>query len=657
MRLNIKAVVLWSRTPDTSPRVVPFAPGKLNVITGASKTGKSAVIPIIDYCLGSDKCAIPVERIRKACSWFGIVIVTEEGEKLLARREPGDQQSTGDMYLLEGEEVIVPKSIDGSNTNVSAVKHVLDRLAGLSNLPFDPTGAGGGFQGRPSFRDMLAFCFQPQNTIANPDALFFKADTMEHKEKLRTIFPYVLGAVTPEVLARRWELEKLLAELRRRERELTAQRQTSERWRAELVTWVGEARDAGLLDAETAVAPKSDEAVLQVLEGILKKTSADTRVSEPAIQAAAQELAALDTEEGSVALQLGSLRSRAENMTRLRTAVEQYSGGVKQQLERLELSRWLRELSGSADAACPVCAGPMSSAQAELDGLCDALARIESTSRQLAPVPAAFDKEFAEVREELRTLTDRFNAIRTRRAAVEARSKSLTAQRWRRESVDRFLGRTEQAVKVLRAGHGDPALAKEVEALRRRVEELRAASSERDARERERAALLRVSASMARILPNLDSERPNDPAELDIRELTIRVTGKSGRPDYLWEIGSGANWLAYHVASLLALQELFMSLQRSPVPALLVVDQPSQVYFPRRLAAPASEGEDPKLRDEDVAAVRKVFDVLGSATVDLPGLQVIVLDHAGREVWGDAPSATLVAEWRNGDALIPTDWR
>ena len=34
---------------------------------GASKTGKSAVIPIIDYCLASGKCSIPVGTIRRAC--------------------------------------------------------------------------------------------------------------------------------------------------------------------------------------------------------------------------------------------------------------------------------------------------------------------------------------------------------------------------------------------------------------------------------------------------------------------------------------------------------------------------------------------------------------------------------------------------------------
>lgn len=35
-------------------KTIDFDLGKVNVITGASRTGKSAIIPIIDYCLGAE---------------------------------------------------------------------------------------------------------------------------------------------------------------------------------------------------------------------------------------------------------------------------------------------------------------------------------------------------------------------------------------------------------------------------------------------------------------------------------------------------------------------------------------------------------------------------------------------------------------------------
>ncbi len=161
MYFQIDKLVLWPRIQD-APRIVHFTGGTVNVISGLSKKGKSAVIPILDYCLGADKCAIPVGVIREACNWFGVVVNTAEGQKLIARREPGDQQSTGDMFLVEAPVVEVPVKIADKNTNVIAIKVMLDRLAGLTNLGFEP-GSESAFKARPSFRDLMAFTFQPQN--------------------------------------------------------------------------------------------------------------------------------------------------------------------------------------------------------------------------------------------------------------------------------------------------------------------------------------------------------------------------------------------------------------------------------------------------------------------------------------------------------------
>jgi hypothetical protein len=119
MHFQIIKLILWSKAGH-EPRVLSFEPGMANVISGASKTGKSAVIPIIDYCLASGKCSIPVGTIRDACSWFGIVIQTIEGEKLLARREPGDAKQTGDMMLLEAAQVGIPLDTPSKNTTCIA---------------------------------------------------------------------------------------------------------------------------------------------------------------------------------------------------------------------------------------------------------------------------------------------------------------------------------------------------------------------------------------------------------------------------------------------------------------------------------------------------------------------------------------------------------
>ena len=159
MYFQLLKVILWPREGG-EPRVVDFEAGKVNVISGASKTGKSSVIPIIDYCLGAEKCAIPVGVIRDKCSWFGVLVDTLEGQKLLARREPGGLKASGEMFLLEGLSVEVPSVIAEKNQNVDFVKAVLNRLSGLSNLQFEP-GAEERFKSRVSFRDLMAFRKRP----------------------------------------------------------------------------------------------------------------------------------------------------------------------------------------------------------------------------------------------------------------------------------------------------------------------------------------------------------------------------------------------------------------------------------------------------------------------------------------------------------------
>lgn len=178
MNFTINSIILWPRNTEHSPRCLSFDSEAVNIITGASRTGKSALIPIIDYCLGSDKCTIPVDIIRDACSWFGVLFDMENEQMLLCRREPGNKGSTDDMFLLRDKEISIPEHIE-KNANVTSIKNMLNELFGMSFLELDPDA--GVF--RPSYRDFMAFLFQPQNIVANADVLFYKADTMEHADR------------------------------------------------------------------------------------------------------------------------------------------------------------------------------------------------------------------------------------------------------------------------------------------------------------------------------------------------------------------------------------------------------------------------------------------------------------------------------------------
>ena len=60
MKSYIKAIIIFNKKGEK--RVVPLKQG-VNIITGESKTGKSALVEIIDYCLCSTRCTIPKGKI------------------------------------------------------------------------------------------------------------------------------------------------------------------------------------------------------------------------------------------------------------------------------------------------------------------------------------------------------------------------------------------------------------------------------------------------------------------------------------------------------------------------------------------------------------------------------------------------------------------
>lgn len=655
MYLQIREIVLWPRDPNFEPRRLQFQLGKVNVISGASRTGKSAVIPIIDYCLGAGTCSIPVKTIRKYCEWFGVVVATTQGDKLLARREPGAQRSTDDMYLLEAERITdIPRRI-AKNINADAVKRLLDELGGLSKLDFSGGGESTGFDGRPSFRDLAAFTFQPQNVVANPDVLFFKANTYEHREKLRKIFPYVLGAVTPALMAKQFELGRTRQELRRKERELRDAQEVSARWLADLKAKFSEAQELGL--AAKPERELSRGQMIERLEEVVARTDLTLSVSSSTISDALRELSDLEVEEREVSRELTTLRHRLGEMNRMRVGVDQYQAALALQRGRLQLSNWL--VSHTDDEAdCPMCGSHTDSAKRKLAVLSERLQEVEAEAGVDKELPAAFDRELQRVTAEVGQATERLRSVQIRKRALSGRSDEARQQQFAAQRAERVVGNLESALDLHRRLGSDSELVEEVVRLRELAQRLEAELREQDVEARKRRALHAISNNAGRLLPHLDVESPNDPISLEINDLTIKVRGPE-RDDYLSEIGSGSNWLSYHLAVLLALHQFFLSQRRGPVPAFLVLDQPSQVYFPKRIVARPEdeEVEEPQLRDEDVDAVRQAFEVMGRVALDAKGrLQLIVLDHASRDVWGDIDGVVGLPEWRNGIKLVPMAW-
>ncbi|MER7001145.1 DUF3732 domain-containing protein [Streptomyces sp. NPDC000410] len=115
-------------------------------------------------------------------------------------------------------------------------------------------------------------------------------------------------------------------------------------------------------------------------------------------------------------------------------------------------------------------------------------------------------------------------------------------------------------------------------------------------------------------------------------------------------MGSAENHLGYHVSTLLSLHEWFTNHQ-SPVPHVLVLDQPSQVYFP---AEPTGEEV---LQTNDRTHLLNIYKAIHRTLQQLDGkMQVIVMEHADLD--DPAFSQHVVERWRygNNSGLVPSTW-
>jgi hypothetical protein len=293
---------------------------------------------------------------------------------------------------------------------------------------------------------------------------------------------------------------------------------------------------------------------------------------------------------------------------------------------------------------------------AELEALVGRLDALSADVEDVSAQPDTFAKEMKNINEDIAKLLVRLDEIRIEKRELAANNDKVAALMFQSEQTAMFLGTLQKSIEIYESKPDDESsIEGRLAEVRSRVLSLRAKYSREAIEQRQNEVLGKINDDIQSMLSNLDAEYPEWPVSLDSEELSLKITDDSGDERDLWQIGSGANWLSYHVSTALALQRHFLRQSHSPVPSFLVLDQPSQVYFPK--AAYDKKAGDFTYQQEDIAEVRKVFKALSDEVAASGGsLQVIVLDHAREEVWEDLKGVVKIEEWRGGKKLVPDDW-
>lgn len=208
MTFQIQSVLIWPQQKPLTPRIISFRLNDLNIIIGENGTGKSSLLYIIDYCLGSKKCRIPQGVVRATSSWFGLIIQLNNQKFLIGRKCPKDKTTSTKCIITPLN--IKPDLININKiqkTNTKRLHEFLDRKLRLDRFTHE-------YLGKVSARDIIKLCYQHQHNIANPfelihDPSFGKFST----KKISHSFYYLFQTLNNETISSKERLDALIREL------------------------------------------------------------------------------------------------------------------------------------------------------------------------------------------------------------------------------------------------------------------------------------------------------------------------------------------------------------------------------------------------------------------------------------------------------------
>ncbi|WP_186037684.1 DUF3732 domain-containing protein [Burkholderia gladioli] len=645
--MKIRSIHIYSH--DGQRRDLRFKVDGLNVITGRSSTGKSALSEIIEYCMGRSSFNVPEGIIRDKVAWFAVIYQFEKEQVLIAKpTPPGGGASCSTAMLRRGTQLQVPEFKDLLvNTDDDSVVELLSRLLGIPENRTEVALEHSRDSYDANVKHTFYYLFQKQGLVANKDQLFYRQNEQFQPQAIRDTLPILLGVSSND----RYELE---SKLRLAQRDLRISNKKLE-----------QARDAVDTSHEQAIGLYSEARAVGVIGNIEENPKADGIIDALRSALSWKPETVPDDDASRVSLledELAQLRQdRRDTQTRIDAARQfakragGYENEAAEQIDRLASIKALPKNPDSGEWQWPFSAQNLA---LESPVAVVLLKELESLDKELRIATGQRPKLEAYLAELTGRVDGIASDIRQKEAELSAAisaNEVIAQMGTRNNAAARVVGRISMFLEALLPDEDLAKLEAENRRLSNKVKQLEEQVGADDSNERLTSILNNISAQVSRYIQKFEAEFAPYPARLNLPQLTI-IFDRPERPVPMGRTGGGENHLAYHLAALLALH-LFAAQNHRPIPRFLLIDQPTQVYFPSEQVYRDADGSVQKTeKDADLDAVRRLFELLLKFTQeDVPGFQLIVTEHANlREQWFQ--DALVEEPWTKPPALVPEDW-
>jgi len=636
--MKVKQIFLFSNKGEL--RSVLFNTNGVNIITGAKSRGKSSIIHIIDYCSGRSECKIASGVIITHASWVGVIYEFENEQILVAKPIPKKNTSCSFVYLERGTNLSPPKFSDlEANSNDETVEILFSNLMNYTDKKTDLGLNSTKNDFKVSFKHSKYYLFQPHYLIANAESIFYRqAESSFISNNIKETLPVILTAEDSEKNNYLSELREIKRQIVLTEKSVTSIESENFQTNNSINSFYNEAKLFGL-------SVNRNEIDLFDLAEMLDKLSYD-----------------LSNEYDSTLPYINNLKRKLQilrkNRNILSEELETYKNFVaeknifiknkKIELGRLAAINYLNNSESINNEIIQI----NELISNEFAILSDKISRssIDSSNKKLSILEKdirnkidAIDNQIIQLNQEL----SKYNSINLN---FNNNINNL-------KNIYMLVGKIRFFISNYKGEDNLDFLKDKLIHLLAKRDRLINKLDGLDTKEEVLDNIIfQISLKISDYLDKLNYEHSDGFTRFDLKKLTLISSTHDDQIHIMNRVGSSANHLFLHLAALLGLH-FYFHINKCPVPSFLILDQPSQVYFPEYLSFEKIRENYELYKDNnDIQEVTAVFKFLIDFTeTQVKNFQIIILEHA----YIDEPWFTdllLEKQWVNDRALIPESW-
>lgn len=642
MKSYIKAIIIFSKNDEK--RLVPLEQG-VNIITGESKTGKSALVEIIDYCLCSTRCTIPKGKITDFSYLYVLVMGIGDNTYIIARY---NWDNGGKMYFSKEEKDFNYKllSLDYFSEKPTLpykdAQYEIECALGLfvTDMATDADQQGK----KASLRNMVSYLFQHQNLMASKFALFYRFSDYYKRKDIIDQFPVFAGMISQEYYSDLIQLNTLKAQLKQKYKKQKANEKST--------AYIKENLSPLLTDYFALLEKDFDDKISA--QKMLKMASnlpefddtqlfGESKIAERYSELN-EELEELRNEEREILLKIKNI----DNASKTGNEFTKMLMDLKQQTTVAEIE--------ATEYICPLCGHDCQEITENDSQLIEATEWLDNELKITEKYTANFSEDVRKLKDEHSKIDAKIKEVWKQIKTIEQKFISSKALVSKREKVNYAKARIALYAEMSDSGIFE-TVDEDIAELKEKIQQLEEKIHGFDVDTKKAKAQAFLSENMNRLSLSLDFEDEYRPINLNFGLLDetfdIYQYQNNREKIYLYEMGSGANWVSCHIALFLSFLRYFAKQDNSPMPLFMFFDQPSQVYFPQ------GDSKDDEITQADLMAVNKMYKTIfdeinsiGEETGILP--QIIIVDHVdGKNLeCKDEFEGYIRCNWRNNTGLI-----